>query len=140
MGAALAAITGFAGTAQVPFNALRTGPFAEAQGVWAKGREKEMNLSLRFEAVTEIAEGAKRVIVRATGCSVFRLRVNGKFAGYGPARGPKGVDRVDEWEVTKFVRAGKNVFEFDVAGYNVPNYYLPNCLRRVCPRLSVRKT
>ena len=115
IGAAFAVITGFAAPA-----------FVEAQGVWAKGREKEMNLSLRFEAVTQIAAGAKSVIVRATGCSVFRLRVNGEFAGYGPARGPKGVDRVDEWEVTKFVRAGKNVFEFDVAGYNVPNYYLPN--------------
>jgi len=99
---------------------------AAAKPVWAKGREREQNLSLRFEAPVKLAGKEKRVVVRATGCSVYRIRINGAFAGYGPARGPKGYDRVDEWDVTRFVRAGKNGVEIDVAGYNVPNYYLPD--------------
>jgi len=100
--------------------------FLSAKPVWAEGREREMNISLRFSAAFDAPAAKERVIVRATGCSVYRLRVNGSFAGYGPARGPKGMDRVDEWDVTRFVKASGNVVEIDVAGYNVPNFYLPD--------------
>lgn len=100
--------------------------FVAARPVWAKGRERVQNLSLRFASSVELTGGEKKVFVRATGCSIYRLRVNGVFAGYGPARGPKGMDRVDEWDVTRYVRAGKNEIEIDVAGYNLPSYYLPD--------------
>ena len=106
--------------------------FSFAWPVWAKGRERETNLSLRFDTSFDLEGTERRVIVRATGCSIYRLRVNGAFAGYGPARGPKGHDRVDAWDVTRLVRAGRNMVEIDVAGYNIPNYYLPDQPAYLC--------
>jgi len=100
--------------------------FQQAKPVWAKGRECEQNLTLRFTSRPVLTVREKSVIVRATGCSIYRLRVNGAFAGYGPARGPKGMDRVDEWDVSGWVHEGTNTVEIDVAGYSVANYYLPD--------------
>ena len=97
--------------------------FAEAKPVWAKGREKEMNVTLRFSGSFAL-KGGERVVLRATGCSLYRVLLNGRFAGYGPARGPKGHDRVDEYDIPRNVVKGENRIEIDVAGYNCPSYYV----------------
>ena len=46
------------------------------------------------------------------------------FAGYGPARGPKGVFRQDEWPLSSYVREGANSVAVEVAGYNVNSFYV----------------
>jgi len=38
-----------------------------------------------------------------------RADVGPLFVGYGPARGPHGHFRVDEWDLSRFVSAGANV-------------------------------
>ncbi len=107
--------------------------FRAAKSVWAKGEEKTPNLNLRFAATVDVgAANSERVVLRATGASVYRIRANGEFAGYGPARGPEGIDRVDEWDLSRFVKGGKLDVQIDVAGYNCESYYLldqPSYLR-----------
>lgn len=104
--------------------ALGAPSFKVAKPVWAEGREKEMNLHLGFSGAFELQNVGATNLLRITGCSAYRIHVNGKFAGYGPARGPKGYDRVDEWNITPFVVRGTNRVLIDIAGYNCPNYYL----------------
>ena len=41
--------------------------------------------------------------LRVTGSSAYRIRLNGGYVGYGPARGPKGYFRVDEWKLPETV-------------------------------------
>ncbi len=97
--------------------------FQSAKPVWPKGREKEMNLTIGFHAAFRARAGA-RVSVRLAASTLYRLYVNGAFAGYGPARGPYGWFRVDQWDITKLVKDGVNVAAVEVAGYNVNSYYV----------------
>ncbi|NLN93141.1 MAG: hypothetical protein GX130_07540 [Candidatus Hydrogenedens sp.] len=97
--------------------------FDEAQPVWIEGREEEMNLCLGFRSSFD-SPGNGPVQVRITASTLYRLYVNGAFAGHGPARGPRGFYRVDEWDITPLLRAGKNVVAVEVAGYNSNSYYV----------------
>ncbi len=96
--------------------------FLRARPVWPEGREEERNLVLGFRAV--LAPGHRLgVVVRLTASTIYRLSVNGAFAGYGPARGPHGYFRVDEWDITPHLADGRNLIGVEVAGYNVNSYY-----------------
>ena len=97
--------------------------FHTARPVWPAGRETEKNLFVGFRAVIDVPDG-KRVLLRVTGSTVYRAFVNGAFCGYGPARGPHGYYRLDEWDVTGRIVPGKNLIALEVAGYNVNSYYL----------------
>ncbi|MDD2454863.1 MAG: hypothetical protein PHG96_02290 [Kiritimatiellae bacterium] len=96
--------------------------FTSARPVWPEGREKEMNLSVGFRAAVDGA-AANNASIRLTGSTVYRIFVNNKFLGYGPARGPHGFYRVDEWPLKGRCRPGANVIAIEVAGYNVNSYY-----------------
>lgn len=100
--------------------------FLAAVPVWADAREKEMNVTLRFTADVDVdaQETLEGLTLRVTASSIMRARINGEIACYGPARGPKGWFRVDEWKVGKYMRVGSNRLELDVAGYNSVSYYL----------------
>ncbi len=101
------------------FAACARAEFAAAKPVWPAGREKQMNSFAGFYAEVE---GPEKAIVRFTGSSICRLFVNGEFIGYGPARGPHGFDRIDEWPVS--LKPGANSIAIEVAGYNVNAWYL----------------
>jgi alpha-L-rhamnosidase len=103
-------------------NREETPSFAAAKPVWLVGREKEMNLFAGFRATVD-GRAAEKAVVRLTGATVYRLFVNGEFLGYGPARGPHGYDRVDEWPLKGRLRPGPNVVAVEIAGYNANSYY-----------------
>ncbi len=97
--------------------------FISGKPIWPKGREKEKNLLVGFHASFKAPEN-KRVILRATGATLYRVFINGAFLGEGPARGPHGYFRVDEWDLTNRLQPGVNVVACEVAGYNANSYYL----------------
>jgi alpha-L-rhamnosidase len=97
--------------------------FLSARPVWPAAREKEMNLFVGFRALFDAGK-ADRTVLRLTASSVYRAFLNGVFLGYGPARGPEGWFRVDEWDLTGQLKPGKNILALEVAGYNVNSYYL----------------
>jgi alpha-L-rhamnosidase len=97
--------------------------FVSAKPIWPKGRETEKNLLVGFRASFK-APAQERVILRATGATLYRVCLNGHFLGHGPARGPHGYFRVDQWDLTDKLQPGVNVVAFEVAGYNVNSYYL----------------
>ena len=82
------------------------------------------NVTVGFRLTVDGApEGA---LLRYTGSSIVRVWLNGEFFAYGPARGPHGIDRVDEIPLSGKLRDGRNEFAFEVAGYNVESFYLLN--------------
>lgn len=97
--------------------------FALARPVWPAGRELDMNLMVGFRAVFEKTE-RQNVCLRIAASSLYRCFVNGKFVGHGPARGPHGYYRVDEWDLTDNLTCGQNIVVIEVVGYNVNSYYL----------------
>ena len=97
--------------------------FARAEPAWPVGAGTEMNGFVRFEAWFERAGDALPVL-RVSGSSVYRIRLNGAFVGYGPARAAKGWFRVDEWELAD-AHPGLNLVEIEVSVYNCGNFYIP---------------
>ena len=97
--------------------------FLRAKPVWAADREEEMNVSLVFSADIDVDDPAG-VILRVTGSTIMRVRVNNEFAGYGPARGPHGWFRIDEWNIAPKLRKGHNTVQIEISGYNSNSFYL----------------
>ena len=96
--------------------------FERAEPVWARGHAEELNSSVRFKAAFA-AEADAKPFLRITGTSAYRIRLNGRYVGYGPARSPKGFFRVDEWPLAAVIREGRNDLEIDAAGYNCNSFY-----------------
>ena len=99
--------------------------FQAARPIWPKARETEMNLSAGFRAVIGPPRG-EPVLLRAAASTLYRFFVNGEFKGCGPARGPHGYYRVDEWDITRDLSPGTNVVAIEVAGYNINSFYILN--------------
>jgi alpha-L-rhamnosidase len=97
--------------------------FRSARPIWPKGRATEMNLFVGFRAAITPPANAK-VVLRVAASTLYRAHVNGRFVAHGPARGPHGHYRVDEWDITGALGAGGNTVSLEVAGYNVNSYYL----------------
>jgi alpha-L-rhamnosidase len=89
--------------------------FLSAKPVWLKGIEKEMNIFAGFRAVFEAPSDAK-IFLRIAASSLYRGWLNGEFLCHGPARGPHGFYRVDEWDLTGKIVKGKNLIAFEAAG------------------------
>ncbi|MEI6972164.1 MAG: hypothetical protein WCL44_11705, partial [bacterium] len=96
--------------------------FDRAKPVWPEGREKERNVIVGFRARFEPV--GERTVFKVAGSTLYRVFLNGKFIAHGPARGPHGWYRVDEVDLTRKVKPGRNVLAIEVAGYNVNGYYL----------------
>ncbi len=96
--------------------------FSVAVPVWPEGRERRMNDFVEFRAFFDLPEGA-RPVLRITGASVYRIWLNGVFAGYGPARAAPGFFRVDEWPLA--AKAGHNELSVEVSAYNCNTFYIP---------------
>jgi alpha-L-rhamnosidase len=97
--------------------------FLSAKPIWPKGREREKNLTVGFRTSFK-APAEEKVVLRATGSTIYRVYLNGNFLAHGPARGPHGFFRVDEWDLTPGLQPGMNFVAFEVAGYNVNSYYV----------------
>ncbi|MCC6822344.1 MAG: hypothetical protein IT579_16560, partial [Verrucomicrobia subdivision 3 bacterium] len=97
--------------------------FAAAHPIWPEGRALEKNLTVGFRA-TFGAPPTGKVVLRATGSTLYRVWLNGQFLAHGPARGPHGFYRVDEIDLTERLVPGTNLVAIEVAGYNANSYYL----------------
>jgi alpha-L-rhamnosidase len=97
--------------------------FHSAKPGWLQGRETEMNLSVGLRAGFDKPASGKATL-RITASTLYRCFLNGEFVGHGPARGPHGFYRVDEWDLSGRLRDGQNVVALEVAGYNANSYYL----------------
>lgn len=98
--------------------------FKIASPVWAEGRELEKNMTLVFSAEFDVENNEAAVKLRITGSGIYRIHLNGKFVGHGPARAAHGYYRVDEWELGPFVRKGDNQIAIEAVGYNANSFYL----------------
>ncbi|QDH81296.1 Bacterial alpha-L-rhamnosidase [Echinicola soli] len=97
--------------------------FKKAEPVWAKGRETEMNLTLGFKGTFKMIDPDDPVL-KITGSTLYRVSVNGKYLGYGPARASHGYYRVDEYDLSPYLKKGENVIAIEVTGYNVNSLYV----------------
>lgn len=82
-----------------------------------------MNYAVGFRAVVQGSQTVP-LTLRLTASTLYRVTVNGKFLGHGPARAAHGYYRVDEWDLGLALTEETNVIGIEVAGYNVNSFYL----------------
>lgn len=99
--------------------------FKVAKPIWLQDRNKVMNDFAGFRAVFSTDE-PKDVVLICTGHTAYRIYVNGKYLGYGPARGPHGFFRVDEWHLDPLLNKGTNIVAIEAVSYNVNGYGITN--------------
>ncbi len=100
-----------------------TAPFRTARPIWPAGRATAMNRFVGFRALLPPTE-ARPVVLYVAASSVYRVFLNGAFVGHGPARGPHGRFRVDEWTLDERLQPGANPLAIEAVGYNVNSYYV----------------
>jgi len=135
LGVSLSPAAGRAGSSHRVFNdalpalmasqAVAAKAFQSAQPVWPRGRETDKNIFAGFRAVFHAPAGDS-VRLRIAASTLYRAYVNGKFQAWGPARGPHGFYRVDDFDITGSLSPGRNVVAIEVAGYNVNSYWVIN--------------
>ena len=97
--------------------------FDVAEPIWTTAEKGEVNSSVAF--TTHFAwDGKAPLKLRLAGCSIFKVFVNGEFAAYGPARGPHGWFRMDEWDLSRVARKGDNRLNIVGVAYNTTTYYI----------------
>lgn len=96
--------------------------FLSAEPVWPRGEEATLNGACIFRGQFR-ADGKAKCVIRAASAYPYRVRFNGKFAGYGPARAAPGFFRVDEWRLP--TTNGENRVEIDACGANCECFYFP---------------
>lgn len=96
--------------------------FTAALPIWLKDRAQEMNVQAGFVSTMQ-ASLDKPYSLRITGATFYRIFINGRFVHYGPARAPHGYTRIDELDISSYLKDGTNRIAIEAAGYHVYNYY-----------------
>ncbi len=97
--------------------------FCKAMPIWVKGKENEMHYRAQFKTVVSYNGNSFAKILIATS-GIYNLFINGVFVAYGPARAGRGHFRIDNLDITDFLKKGKNAVVVEVCGYNATSFYL----------------
>lgn len=89
--------------------------------IWGKGLQKEKNINLAFTLSTKTT--SKNVEISLIAINAYRLFVNNKLIGYGPARACHGYVRKDNYELSPYINDGNLIVVVEVFGSNVNSYY-----------------
>ncbi|MFA6815541.1 MAG: hypothetical protein WCS73_04520 [Lentisphaeria bacterium] len=108
--------------------------FLSALPIWEEGTNKVMNRTVCFRAELPCLK-EKTVLAAAASCS-FILQVNGVFVAHGPARTAHGYFRVDEYDITPYLTAEKNIICLRVAGYNINSFSYLNQPSFLCSEIT----
>ena len=94
--------------------------FEKALPVWKMGKEKELNTRCSFFVKFK---GIPNAFLRITGCSVYKIYLNGKMLAFGTARAAHNCFRVDELPLNDLL--DQNSLFIETVGYNTKNFVYP---------------
>ena len=95
--------------------------FEKAIPVWEKNKEIEKNYHLSFGTSIPKSSNCK---LHISGSSMYNIYIDGEFIATGPARAAHSFYRVDEIDISKYLKNETSILTIDVAGYNINSYYL----------------
>ncbi len=89
--------------------------------IWPKGLSQELNVSCFFVAHFH---SASSVMLTITGCSFYKVYLNGRFLSFGPARAAHSQFRVDSLPLEALLE--QNVLVIEASGYACRSFYALN--------------
>src|SRR5262249_3373886 len=75
-----------------------------------------------FRKSFDLARKPRKAVLRITADAEYRLFINGEYVGRGPAPNPPAHVSVDEIDVAKVLRDGKNVIGVIVYHLGIPSF------------------
>lgn len=106
--------------------------FEKATPIWIRNRRETVNYQAGFRC-DFYAEAGEKYTLKITGASLYRIFINGEFAGYGPARAGDGYMRCDD--IALDVKDGLNKLAVEVAGYNCSSFYVLKMKSFLCAEI-----
>lgn len=99
--------------------------FLKAKPIWLEDLTDQMNIQAVFSSELYInnIRDVTNTKLFISAASLYKILVNNRYVGYGPARAAHGYARVDVWEIGRFLLLGTNQIDIEVAGYNCYSYY-----------------
>ena len=94
--------------------------FKKAIPVWEKDKDKTINYNLIFRTIIPKSNDVK---IALSASNLYQLFINGTMIAEGPARAGHGYYRVDEIDITPYLKNDENIIAICVDGYYVKNYY-----------------
>ena len=79
------------------------------QWIWCSGEERPKNFYLHIRRSFECNADIRQAVIAVTADSRYQLFVNGARVAFGPARSDRRWQCVDQWDITRFLRPGRNV-------------------------------
>ena len=99
---------------------MSTASFEKARAIWPIGRSERMNDFVLFRTILSM-EANHRYTLRITGSTLYRVKFDGAFIAFGPARAAKNHFRIDELPLQ--LEQGRHLLEIEVSGCNVNSYF-----------------
>ena len=93
-----------------------------AKWIWCEGEAVPQNFYLYCRKSFTLAGKASDATVEVTADSRYKLFVNGKFVGRGPARCDQRWEYYDTYDLRKFLHPGENVISAMVHQYGAPSH------------------
>lgn len=90
------------------------------KAIWAKDLLKEKNILVTFQYKLIPSEDT---VLSLAASNLYRLFINGKLVGYGPARAAHGYSRLDEYSLASWVDQ-QVVLSVEVYSANVNTFYV----------------
>lgn len=100
-------------------SAVNAATFEQARPVWPEASDGQPNENVRFSA--SFAADGRSLVLKATGATQYKIRLDGETVGWGPARAPEGWARVSE--IALEAAKGRHELVFEVTGYNIKQFY-----------------
>ena len=94
--------------------------FRLAKPIWERGKEYEMNVTLRFSTI--LTADMQNPVLCLAASSSYVLTVDGVFVAHGPQRGPHGYYFVDEIPLALYQGIEPKTVCIQVAGYNCNSF------------------
>ncbi len=113
--------------------------FKKAVPIWVDDRENEMHYRAQFKTKFNYNGNAFVNLSLATS-GIYNLYINGVFVAYGPARAGKGYFRVDNIDITDFLKKGENAVVIEVCGYNSTSFYIQKQSSFIVAEISFEDT
>ncbi|MBN1901287.1 family 78 glycoside hydrolase catalytic domain [Candidatus Sumerlaeota bacterium] len=92
-------------------------PFSKARWIWTKGENRRPFHASLFRSGFSLAQKAKAALLAITADSKYRLYVNGRYAGFGPARSSAKHPYYDAFEISHLLKKGNNALAVIVQHY-----------------------
>ncbi|MBU3666521.1 MAG: hypothetical protein FGM15_11695 [Chthoniobacterales bacterium] len=94
-----------------------------ARWIWLLGDPLPVNAVADFQGRFSLKNKPRRVHLRISADSRYRLHVNGRLVGHGPARGYPGHYYYDEHDITRLLNVGVNVVDVRVVHWGEGTFH-----------------